>query len=114
MAQYHLRVADDELHVRFPGGEERSIPLEDALTSNMLRNIVADRATDREVGIRFQPGVLETWLRCVAVERPEIITSLATDTLMEYIKVRCRMCALLACRFNSKDIYTGIYTLNQL
>lgn len=66
MAQYHLRVAEKELHVRSPGGE-CSIPLDTSLTSKTLNNVIAHVDTDEGTDVTFQAGVLETWaaqLRC--------------------------------------------------
>lgn len=62
MAQYQLRVVDDELHVQFLGGKEFSTPLDASHASNTTKNMILGLVTDEGVGMGFKAGVLEVCL----------------------------------------------------
>ena len=62
MAQYHLRVAAGQLHIRFHTGEETNIPLDDATASDTLWNVVTNLESDGEAAASFPEGLLELWL----------------------------------------------------
>lgn len=84
MAQYHLRVAAGQLHVRFHrSGELTGIPLDAAEASETLKSVMSDLDTGREVAVSFPEGLLELWLQYAPMSDTDL-RSLSTDALVHY------------------------------
>lgn len=112
MAQYHLRVADSQLHVRFNSGEESSVPLDEVATSHTLSTIVSDLGNDGKVSVSFPEGLLEVWLQRAATQS-EDMGFLSTQTLVEYMKVCCiiqrpfsAVCIYQTCWYRTASVVT--------
>ena len=111
MAQYHLRVAAGQLHIRFHTGEETNIPLDDATASDTLWNVVTNLESDGEAAASFPEGLLELWLhRTTMAMTSQQMQSMSTEDLVQYMKV-CRgyVCTCFLARFvrNTPEMQHG-------